>query len=50
MEYNKLEIGKSYIIVRFMAKDNKIVIPDLQRDYCWVQSKTKKVIICRGFC
>ena len=35
MEYNKLETGKSYTLKDLFSKDNKIIIPDLQRDYCW---------------
>ena len=42
MEYNKLEIGKSYTLSDLLAKDNKIVIPDLQRDYCWGTTQNKE--------
>jgi len=35
MKYNKLETGKSYTLKDLFSKDNKIIIPDLQRDYCW---------------
>lgn len=32
----KLEDGKSYTVKDLFQGDNdKIVIPDLQRDYCW---------------
>src|SRR5574344_22700 len=34
MEYNKLNTGKSYTLKTLFSKDNKIIIPDLQRDYC----------------
>ena len=33
MKYNKLETGKSYTLKDLFSKDNKIIIPDLQRDY-----------------
>ena len=35
MEYNKLSTGGTYKLADLFAKDNKIIIPDLQRDYCW---------------
>ncbi|MBR6227475.1 MAG: DUF262 domain-containing protein [Bacteroidales bacterium] len=35
MEYNSLITGKSYKLTDLFSKDNKIIIPDLQRDYCW---------------
>lgn len=35
MEYTKLKTGESYTLSNLFAKDNKIIIPDLQRDYCW---------------
>lgn len=30
-----LESGKEYSLSQLFSGDNKIVIPDLQRDYCW---------------
>lgn len=41
MEYNKLTTGNSYNIKDLFSKDNKIIIPDLQRDYCWGTTKNK---------
>lgn len=35
MEYYKLKTGVSYTLNDLFSKDNKIIIPDLQRDYCW---------------
>ncbi len=35
MEYNSLKTGETYKIQDLFSKDNKIIIPDLQRDYCW---------------
>jgi uncharacterized protein with ParB-like and HNH nuclease domain len=35
MEYNSLKTGKNYNLKDLFFKDNKIIIPDLQRDYCW---------------
>lgn len=35
MEYNKLSTGGTYKLADLFAEDNKIIIPDLQRDYCW---------------
>lgn len=31
----RLESGKEYTLAEIFAGHNKIVIPDLQRDYCW---------------
>ena len=35
MEYNKLSTGETYKLTDLFSKDNKSIIPDLQRDYCW---------------
>ncbi len=35
MEYNSLSTGNTYRLKDLFSKDNKIIIPDLQRDYCW---------------
>lgn len=43
-----LESGKEYSLSQLFSGDNKIVIPDLQRDYCWgdnVWNKEKTVKI-----
>lgn len=31
----KFETGKDYTLANLFSNDNKIIIPDLQRDYCW---------------
>src|SRR6056297_95548 len=31
----KLESGQTYTLSQLFSGDNKIIIPDLQRDYCW---------------
>ena len=36
--------GESYQIKDIFSDDRKIVIPDLQRDYCWGQKTKKKQI------
>lgn len=41
MEYNKLITGESYKLTDLFSKDNKIIIPDLQRDYCWGTTNDK---------
>ena len=41
MEYNSLITGKSYKLTDLFSKDNKIIIPDLQRDYCWGTTSDK---------
>lgn len=41
MEYNSLVTGKSYKLTDLFSKDNKIIIPDLQRDYCWGTTNDK---------
>jgi uncharacterized protein with ParB-like and HNH nuclease domain len=36
MEYNiKLESGHEYTLKELFSGQNRIIIPDLQRDYCW---------------
>ena len=35
MEYNSLKTGRNYRLKELFCGDNKIIIPDLQRDYCW---------------
>jgi uncharacterized protein with ParB-like and HNH nuclease domain len=41
METNLMtfESGKGYTLAQIFSGDNKIVIPDLQRDYCWGDSE-----------
>lgn len=35
MAYRPLTIGKSYSLCDLFSENRKIIIPDLQRDYCW---------------
>lgn len=35
MEYNSLVTGEVYTLFKLFSKDNVVIIPDLQRDYCW---------------
>jgi hypothetical protein len=39
----KLTNGESYTLVELFQADRRIVIPDLQRDYCWGDKKGKDV-------
>ncbi|GHU39147.1 hypothetical protein FACS1894190_02580 [Spirochaetia bacterium] len=38
-QITKLESGKTYSISELFIKKRKIIIPDLQRDYCWGDRK-----------
>ena len=38
----KLESGKSYSLKELLSGSRKIIIPDLQRDYCWGGSEKKE--------
>ena len=49
MEYNKLETGKSYTLKDLFSKDNKIIIPDLQRDYCWGTPNKDRIELVSNF-
>ncbi len=35
MEYNRLVTGEKCTLFSLFSKDNVVIIPDLQRDYCW---------------
>jgi hypothetical protein len=35
MEYNSLVTGEVCTLHKLFSKDNVVIIPDLQRDYCW---------------
>lgn len=35
MKYNSLVTGEICTLYKLFSKDNVIIIPDLQRDYCW---------------
>ena len=41
MIYNSLKTGYTYTLADLFSKDNKIIIPDLQRDYCWGTTNDK---------
>ncbi len=41
MDYNSLKTGATYSLTDLFSKDNKIIIPDLQRDYCWGTTNDK---------
>ena len=44
MKANKLRGGESYSIRDLFSGDNdKVVIPDLQRDYCWANESNNLV-------
>ena len=49
MKYNKLETGKSYTLKDLFSKDNKIIIPDLQRDYCWGTQNKDRIELVSNF-
>lgn len=40
-KYNSLKTGETYKLIDLFSKDNKIIIPDLQRDYCWGTTSDK---------
>ena len=42
MEYNSFKTGETYKLQDLFSKDNKIIIPDLQRDYCWGTTNDKE--------
>lgn len=42
MEYNSFKTGETYKLQDMFSKDNKIIIPDLQRDYCWGTTNDKE--------
>ena len=35
MEYNRLVTGEVCTLHKLFSKNNVVIIPDLQRDYCW---------------
>ena len=35
LKYKKLESGETYKLSDILSEDNRVIIPDLQRDYCW---------------
>lgn len=35
MESNRIRTGDTFTLNDIFTKDNRVVIPDLQRDYCW---------------
>lgn len=44
LKYNKLESGETYPLSYILSGDNRIIIPDLQRDYCWGDKVTSSDI------
>jgi hypothetical protein len=48
MEYNRLKTGDVCTLYKLFSKDNVVIIPDLQRDYCW-GTKTNDKDLVRDF-
>jgi uncharacterized protein with ParB-like and HNH nuclease domain len=48
MEYNRLVTGDECTLFKLFSKDNVVIIPDLQRDYCW-GTKTNDKDLVRDF-
>lgn len=46
---SKFDSGSDYKIIDFFSGDNKIIIPDLQRDYCWGISEYDNENLVRRF-
>ena len=44
LKYNKLVSGERYSLSYILSEDNRIIIPDLQRDYCWGDNVTSSDI------
>ena len=38
MANDAFKTGESYTLAELFSKDHQIIIPDLQRDYCWGDS------------
>lgn len=45
MKYSKLQTGKQYTLKELFSLDRKIIIPDLQRDYCWGSKREGKELV-----
>jgi len=45
MEYSKLTTGKECSLSELFSKDNKVIIPDMQRDYCWGTKQEDKELV-----
>lgn len=45
MEYNRLVTGDVCTLSKLFSKDNVVIIPDLQRDYCWGTKKNEKDLV-----
>jgi len=45
MTYNKLETGTEYTLSQLFSFDRKIIVPDLQRDYCWGTKREGKELV-----
>ena len=44
LKYNKLVSGETYKLSYILSDDNRVIIPDLQRDYCWGDKVTSSDI------
>ncbi len=45
MEYNKLATGEICTLSAMFSKDNVVIIPDLQRDFCWGTKRGDKELV-----
>jgi len=45
MEYNKLATGEICTLFGMFSKDNVVIIPDLQRDFCWGTKRGDKELV-----
>lgn len=45
MKYNKLVTGEKCTLSSMFSKDNVVIIPDLQRDYCWGTKRNDKELV-----
>jgi len=44
MKYLSPSNGERYTLEQLFSEDNKIIIPDLQRDYCWPEHKNGALV------
>jgi len=45
MEYNRLTTGETCTLSKLFSKDNRVIVPDLQRDYCWGTKRDDKELV-----
>lgn len=45
MKYNRLNTGEKYTLFNLFSNDNVVIIPDLQRDYCWGTKSDEKDLV-----